>query len=175
MATPAADAVQAAIDGLGILARRRIEAEIIRPIHAEMKRRFGAEAAREVLRAAITEAAIAAGARFAGAEAGPVDLTSFAALQPLWRKDDALEIEVLAETPDRFDYDVTRCRYAEMYHGMGLGEIGDVLSCQRDASFCTGYNPAITMERTTTIMQGGKRCDFRYRMKGDTKPEPDGR
>lgn len=54
-----------------------------------------------------------------------------------------------------------------MYHGMGLGEIGDVLSCQRDGTFCQGYDPRIVMERTTTIMSGAKRCDFRYRMRDD--------
>ncbi|MCX8572632.1 MULTISPECIES: L-2-amino-thiazoline-4-carboxylic acid hydrolase [Hyphomicrobiales] len=156
--------VQAAIDGLGILARRRIEAEIIKPIYEEMAARFGREAARETLRAAITKAAIEAGKKFAAAETGPVDLKSFAALQPKWRQDDALHFEVLTETADRFDYNVTRCRYAEMYHSMGLGEIGTLLSCQRDGTFCQGYNPRISMERTRTIMEGGGSCDFRYRM-----------
>jgi len=166
-----AGAVQAAIDGLGILARRRIEAEIIKPIYEEMVARFGREAAREALRAAITRAAIDSGKRFAEAEKGPVDLVSFAALQPKWRQDDALHIEVLAETAERFDYDVTRCRYAEMYHGMGLGEIGDILSCQRDGTFCQGYDPRIRMERTTTIMQGAKRCDFRYSRADEEAPQ----
>ncbi|MCX5512643.1 2-amino-thiazoline-4-carboxylic acid hydrolase [Kaistia algarum] len=159
--------VEAAIDGLGILARRRIEAEIIKPIYEEMVARFGREAAREALKAAITRAAIESGKRFAAAQNGPVDLVSFAALQPKWRQDDALHIEVLSETPERFDYDVTRCRYAEMYHAMGLGEIGDILSCQRDGTFCQGYDPRIQMTRTTTIMSGAKRCDFRYSMRDE--------
>ena len=156
--------VEAAVNGLGILARRKIEAEIIKPIYEEMVARFGQDAAREALRAAITRAAIESGRRLAAAEPGPTDLSTFAALQPKWRQDDALRFEVLAETPDRFDYDVTRCRYAEMYKAMGLGEIGDILSCQRDGTFCQGYDPRITMTRTTTIMSGGKRCDFRYRI-----------
>ncbi|AWC26043.1 hypothetical protein CO731_05544 (plasmid) [Aminobacter sp. MSH1] len=156
--------VQAAIDSLGILARRRIEAEIIKPIYEEMVVRFGREAARETLRTAITNAAIEAGKKFAAAEKGPVDLKSFAALQPKWRQDDALHFEVLTETADQFDYNVTRCRYAEMYHSMGLGEIGTLLSCQRDGTFCEGYDPRISMTRTRTIMEGNGSCDFRYRM-----------
>lgn len=154
--------VEAAINGLGILARRRIEAEIIKPIYEEMVARFGKEAARGALRAAITKAAIETGERFARAEKGPVDLQSFAALLPKWRQDDALTIEVLSQTEERFDYNVIRCRYAEMYRSLGLGEIGDILSCQRDGSFCEGYDPTIRLERTTTIMSGAKRCDFRY-------------
>lgn len=167
-----ASSVQAAIDGLGILARRRIEAEIIKPIYEEMVARFGREAARETLRAAITNAAIEAGKKFAAAEKGPVDLKSFAALQPKWRQDDALHFEVVTETAEQFDYNVTRCRYAEMYHSMGLGEIGTLLSCQRDGTFCQGYDPRITMQRTRTIMEGGGSCDFRYRMNtGDDAAE----
>ena len=158
----ASDAVEAAVNGLGILARRRIEAEIIKPIYEEMVARFGKDEARAALSAAITRAAVESGRRLAAAETGATDLTTFAALQPKWRQDGALEVEILAETAERFDYDVTRCRYAEMYHAMGLGEIGDILSCQRDATFCQGYDPRIHMTRKTTIMQGAARCDFRY-------------
>jgi hypothetical protein len=68
-------------------------------------------------------------------------------------------------TLERFDFDVTRCRYAEMYREMGLEAIGDLLSCNRDGTFVEGYNPDITMERQQTIMQGHGRCTFRYRMK----------
>ncbi len=46
---------------------------------------------------------------------------------------------------------------------MGLAEIGHILSCGRDGTFCTGYNPKISLERTQTIMQGASHCDFRYR------------
>jgi len=165
--------VQAAIDGLGILARRRIEAEIIKPIYEEMEARFGRQAARETLRAAITKAAIEAGKKFADSEKGPVDLKSFAALQPKWRQDDALHFEVLTETADRFDYDVTKCRYAEMYLSMGLGEIGSLLSCQRDGSFCQGYDRRIKMTRTRTIMEGGESCDFRYSMPPSSREQED--
>ncbi len=48
---------------------------------------------------------------------------------------------------------------------MGLGDIGHLLSCNRDGDFCIGYNPEIEMTRTQTIMKGASHCDFRYRMK----------
>jgi len=160
---------QASIDALGILTRRRIEAEIIKPIYEEMVARFGRDGARAVLRAAVTKAAVEAGRRYAERAGGKTDLEGFAALLPQWQQDGALEVEVLERSGNRFDYDVTRCRYAEMYREMGLAEIGDILSCQRDGTFCQGYDPRITLDRTTTIMQGARRCDFRYRMTG--KPE----
>ena len=150
---------------LGILARRRIEAAIIAPIYEEMRAAFGEARAREVLRKAIRRAAIAAGKEMAAARPEGADLESFKAIQHLWTKDDALEIEVLDDRPGVFDFNVTRCRYAETYRAMGLGEIGDLLSCNRDGAFCEGYDPRIALDRSQTIMKGASHCDFRYRSK----------
>ena len=150
---------------LGILARRRIEAEIIAPIWDEMRKAIGEEPAREILRRAIRRAAIAAGAAMAERAPGGADLESFKAIFSLWTKDDALTIEVLRDAPGAFDFNVTRCRYAETYRAMGLGELGDVLSCNRDGAFCEGYDPRIALARTQTIMGGASHCDFRYLVK----------
>ncbi len=50
---------------------------------------------------------------------------------------------------------------------MGLGDIGHLLSCNRDGDFCIGYNPKMELTRTQTIMKGAPYCDFRYRLKSD--------
>ncbi|BAI75058.1 hypothetical protein AZL_b03950 (plasmid) [Azospirillum sp. B510] len=152
---------------MGILERRRIEAEILKPVYEEMAARLGEAAAQEILGAAITKAALAAARSFAATEPEGTSLGSFVDLQALWTKDDALRLEVTRQDDTHFDYNVTRCRYAEMYKEMGLGAIGHLLSCNRDAAFCTGYDPRITMERTQTIMQGAGHCDFRYRFKAE--------
>ncbi|OJA47423.1 L-2-amino-thiazoline-4-carboxylic acid hydrolase [Burkholderia ubonensis] len=149
---------------LGILARRRIEAEIIKPIYEIMKREFGVERAQAVIAEAVRGAAVDAGRTFAAQEPAGTSVKSFIALQVLWEKDDALDVDVRREDDAHYDYDVRRCSYAEMYHAMGLGEIGHLLSCARDSYFIQGYDPRIALTRTTTIMQGGKRCDFRYRL-----------
>lgn len=90
-------------------------------------------------------------------------MKSFIALQYLWEKDNALDVQVIDADDKQYNYNVTRCRYAEMYHEMGLGEIGHLLSCARDEKFIVGYAPDVELTRTTTIMQGGACCDFRYR------------
>ncbi|MDS0858930.1 L-2-amino-thiazoline-4-carboxylic acid hydrolase [Burkholderia pseudomultivorans] len=159
---------------LGILARRRIEAEIIKPIYAIMKREFGTERAQAVIAEAVRGAAVEAGRTFAAQEPDGTSVQSFIALQVLWEKDDALDVEVRRADDGHYDYDVHRCSYAEMYHAMGLGEIGHLLSCARDSHFIEGYDPRIALTRTSTIMQGGKRCDFRYelqRTSRDAAPE----
>lgn len=156
-------------NAMGILAKRRAQAEVIKPIYEDMKAELGVETAQRILGTAIKEAAIAEGRLFAQREPDGPSLERFAALRPLWMREDALTIETLDESPDRLAYNVTRCRYAEMYRDMGLQEIGHLLSCNRDASFCEGYDPRMKLTRTQTIMQGASYCDFRYRLDGGTE------
>ncbi|WP_416414229.1 L-2-amino-thiazoline-4-carboxylic acid hydrolase [Pantoea sp. App145] len=150
---------------LGILARRKIEAEIIKPIYDLLVRELGKQRAQSIIGEAIENAAVQAGREFAASEPQKADLRSFVALQYLWEKDNALDVRVIDDDGDHYNYDVIRCRYAEMYHEMGLGEIGHLLSCARDDKFIVGYAPEVELKRTTTIMSGEKRCDFRYQVK----------
>ncbi len=80
-------------------------------------------------------------------------------------------MEVLAETDRQFDFNIQRCGYAEMYKKMGLGEIGHLLSCQRDGALCEGYDPKIKMTRTQTIMEGASHCDFRFSYRQESASE----
>jgi hypothetical protein len=124
---------------------------------------FGLEKANAVLDAAVRKAAIAEGQQFASKEPGGVtSMAQFIKLYELWTHDGALEIEVLQADDQTFNFDVTRCKYAESYKQMGLGAIGHLMSCNRDGTFCQGYDPRITLERQHTIMAGAPRCTFRY-------------
>ncbi len=152
---------------LPILEQRRIEANIIKPIFEEMVQRLGKAEAADILRSAIVRNAIAQGAAYAATEDGETSLESFHSLLPQWKANGALEVEMLREDAKEVHYNVTRCKYAEMYKEMGLAEIGHILSCGRDGTFCAGYNPNISLDRTQTIMQGAPHCDFRYKWTGE--------
>ena len=109
-----------------------------------------------------------AAAQFAReAPEGRTSLDSFRAIQSLWTAEDALRLEVVKSTETDFDFNVTRCRYAEMYRSMGLGDLGAVLSCNRDGAFCEGYDPRLKLRRSQTLMQGAPYCDFRYTYESD--------
>lgn len=149
---------------IGIFERRKIEAQIIKPIYEILIREFGKEKAQSIIAQAVANDAIASGQEFAAKEARPTSIESYAELQYLWKKDNALEIQVLRKNHEHYDYDVKRCRYAEMYHEMGLGEIGFLLSCNRDNKFIEGYAPQIRLTREHTVMQGDGYCDFRYQL-----------
>lgn len=150
---------------LGILEQRRIEAAFAKGIYEEMKAELGEARAKAILSRAVVKLAkeTAAGMAKEG-PGGQPSLEHFISLQPLWTKGDALQIETLRKDGKHYDFNVTRCRYAEMYREMGLADLGAVLSCNRDGAFCEGYDPKLKLERTQTIMGGASHCDFRYRM-----------
>lgn len=149
-------------DEIGILRKRKIEAGVIAPIYAELAAQLGETRAQTIIDKAIRKAATESAREFASKTEGGTSLRTFQDLQALWTQDDALEIDVLKATDTEFDYNVIRCRYAETYQSMGLGHIGHLLSCNRDAVFCQGYDSRISMRRTQTLMGGASHCDFRY-------------
>jgi len=97
--------------------------------------------------------------------AGDASLPSFAAGLAAWSTDGALESEVRELSEGVFAFDVTRCRYAEMYRALGLEELGQTLSCNRDASLIEGFNPNVEFTRTQTILSGADHCDFRFELR----------
>lgn len=82
-----------------------------------------------------------------------------------WKRGDALEMDVLAQSGEEYAFNVTRCRYAELYRALGIAEVGALLSCNRDFSLIEGFNPDIELTRTQTIMQGASHCDVRFALK----------
>lgn len=151
---------------IGVLTRREVEARILAPIIDALGDAFGREAVIAVVRDAIIRIAQEQGGQLA-ATMGSDDLPAFAETLRFWTQDNALELEVLSQDGERFDFNVTRCRYAELYRSLGIPELGAVLSCNRDWALIQGFNPAIDLERTQTIMQGAAYCDFRYRRNAD--------
>ncbi len=152
------------LNAIGVLKRREIEARILAPLLEALGEEFGHERVLEVARQTIIRIAREQGARLAQ-EQGGCGLAHLAASLENWKVGDALEMEVLEQTGEHFSFNVTRCRYAEMYRALGIPELGAVLSCNRDFSLVEGFNPQIQLTRTQTIMEGAPFCDFRYMIK----------
>lgn len=149
------------LSDIGILKRREIEAGIAGPLIKAFTKELGKEKTLEVVQDVIASL---------GRESGEMlrEVTSSQSLESLqkglslWSQDDALTIDVVDVTPRQLSVNMTRCRYAEMYKRLGLADLGFSLSCARDYALVEGYNPAIKLERTQTIMQGASHCDFRF-------------
>jgi hypothetical protein len=150
-------------EGLSMLDKRKIEAEILKEVYETLKASHGVEVAKATVSESVRRSAIEQARQFAAAAPGGTSLKAFQDVMPLWTKGGALEIEVKEQSDTTFTFNVVRCQYAETYKAMGLGEIGALLSCNRDGAFCEGYDPKLKLERSQTIMGGASHCDFKYR------------
>jgi hypothetical protein len=149
------------MNAVGLLNRREIEARVLAPLLEAMSKDMGREHACEIIRRVIQDIAHQQGAQLAVSMESN-DLKHFAEAQESWKKDNAIQTEILELNRKKFFFNVYRCRYAEMYNHLGIPELGKMLSCNRDFAFIEGYNPHITLCRTQTIMEGAAICDFRY-------------
>ena len=154
---------------LAMLERRRIEAAILKHVYDTVKASHGVEAARRTVAGSVRASAMEQARQMAAAVGGKTSMQTFIDRQELWTRGGALEREVIEQSETRYRFNVTRCKYAEMYRDMGLGEIGHLLSCQRDGTFCEGYDTRLKLKRTQTIMQGASHCDFDYTYDKDAK------
>jgi hypothetical protein len=147
---------------MAMLERRRIEAGILKHVYDTLKASHGIETAQATIAEAVRKSAMEQGRQMAAAAGPQRNLTTFIDGHEPWLRGGALTIDVQEKTATHYRYNVRRCKYAEMYRDMGLGEIGHLLSCQRDATFCEGYDSRLKLTRTQTLMQGASHCDFDY-------------
>ncbi len=150
-----------------MLKRREIEARILMPVLSALGEEFGRERVFEIARKVIVEVAREQGKALAERMGGD-SLGQFAAALEDWKKGDAYRMDVLEQTEEKFSFNVTRCRYAEMYRALGIPEVGALLSCNRDFSLVEGFNPDVQLTRTQTVMEGASHCDFRFVLRKKT-------
>ena len=146
---------------IGVLNRREVEARILSPIINALGERFGREEVVGIVKDTIIKIAQGQGDEIAKAMGGCGSGEFIGSLE-YWKKDGALEVDILNDKGGQLDFNVTRCRYAEMYRALGIPELGSMLSCNRDYALIEGFNSEAKLMRTQTIMDGASHCDFRY-------------
>lgn len=146
---------------IGVLARREVEARILAPVIDALGEKFGREDVIDVVRETIIDLSRQQGAELATSMGGD-GCASFQQSLQYWTKDDALHIDIKEQSDTKLDFNVVRCRYAEMYRALGVPELGAVFSCNRDYALIEGFNPSAKLKRTQTLMEGAAHCDFRY-------------
>jgi hypothetical protein len=156
------------MNAVGLLNRREIEARILAPLLKALEAEYDRQKLWEITHNVIQEAARQQGIQLANS-VEKNDLEHFADIQETWKKDNAIQTEVLELSNKRFSFNVFRCRYAEMYRHLGIPELGKMLSCDRDFALIEGYNPNIHLIRTQTIMEGADICDFCFEVNTNKK------
>lgn len=149
------------LNEIGVLKRREIEARVVGPLLARFGDEFGHDRVRELAADVVVDIAKEQGAAMADVLGGN-DLNAFAGSLEAWTRGGALELEVIEQSATTFAFNVTRCRYAEMYRELDMADLGATMSCNRDGTMVEGFNPDIEFTRTQTIMRGATHCDFVY-------------
>ena len=148
---------------IGVLTRRDVESRILLPVIEALGETFGRDQVLSVVQRTIVKIAQEQGAELSE-QMGGNSLRHFSESLKFWTRDDALNIEVIEESEEVLSFNVTRCRYAELYDSLGLRAVGTIFSCARDFALIEGFNPEVSLTRTQTIMEGAPFCDFRYRL-----------
>jgi len=156
------------INQMPVLTRRRIEAMVLEPMIRAFAEEMGKEKAYAIARRVITKIAQEQGRELAQ-RAGGKGLREFVGNRGPWTASGALETEMVEASESKLSYNITRCKYAEMYKEMGIEELGAIFSCGRDWAMSQGFNPKIKLTRTQTIMEGASHCDFRYTLAKEEK------
>jgi hypothetical protein len=86
-------------------------------------------------------------------------------------------MDVVRQTPEHWDFNITGCRYADFFRRLGEPELGALLLCEQDIHVTDVVGrPDVKLERTQTIMKGAQYCDFRWSMnRGEAKYRSDAR
>ena len=150
---------------ISLLRQREIEMRIVAPLLRAFAAEFGEERTSEIARRVIMESAAASGAEIA--DLCGKGLESFRKnCLPKFEAGGALEVNIIEDTDETLRFDVTRCKFAELYEELGCRDIGELFSCDRDFSFARGFDNEIEFTRTKTLMSHGSCCDFCYRKHG---------
>ena len=145
-----------------VIERAKIQAQMLVPLVKALQTELGEERANAIVRKALGDMFRTLGEKFWRAQgAGSVGANMASAFEK-FSAGDALDYDVVEQSPDAFEANVTGCRYAQFYKELGVPELGFLLVCSLDFPMAAGFGPDVKLTRTQTIMQGASHCDFRY-------------
>jgi len=144
------------------LQRRKIEGRVLIPFIEALRDKLGEAVTHEVVDETIRKLAAEDGARWA-ATYGQTTASLRQVAEELWAGGGSLDVQIVGESQDHLDFNVTRCRYAEFYKELGLSDLGFRVHCNRDHAMMVGFNSELELSRSQTIMEGATHCDFRFR------------
>src|SRR4051812_1733021 len=91
-------------EGLAMLEKRKIEAEILKEVYVTLKESHGEAVAKKTIAESVRRSAIEQAKAFAAAAPGGPSLKAFQDVMPLWTKGGALEIEIQEQSESSFRF-----------------------------------------------------------------------
>ena len=147
----------------------KIQAQVLVPLVNALQAELGEERANAIVRKALGDLYRKYGEKWWRTQGARNLGEKVASAFEMFAAGDALEYEVVKKTPEAFEVNVTKCRYAKFYNKIGAPELGFLLTCSADFSHAEGFGANVRLTRTQTIMQGASHCDFRYALQRSEK------
>jgi hypothetical protein len=147
---------------ISVIQRVKIQAEVLVPLVKALQAELGEERANAIVRQALGGMYRKFGEAWWRARRSENLGENMAAAFAAFAAGNALDYQVVKQTADSYEINVTRCRYAEFYKQLGTPELGFLLTCGADFPVAEGFGAGVQLMRTQTIMQGASHCDFRY-------------
>jgi hypothetical protein len=150
-----------------LLERSKIQAEVLVPVLRAFRAAIGTERANAIAWAALAEWRKQVTREIhAGFTGTPTERWRAGVTAGMPEIGDAVDMQMLALTPEKVELDITGCRFAEFFRALGEPELGFALLCSMDGTAADEIGQGeVGFTRTATIMQGATRCDFRYALK----------
>lgn len=143
------------------LERISIEIDLVASFVDLITKRYGSDAAHDLLKEVVNDAAAKSAALFLIQYPNP----TLHDLYEIWKilgGDGRLDIVLDDLTEKSLKFRVLQCKYAEMYQSKGKETLGIAFSCKRDEPFAKALMPNITVQQSKTIPEGNAYCAFEY-------------
>jgi len=72
------------------------------------------------------------------------------------------DVEILDDSAESFNYNVSKCIWAHTFRKYDASELGYHMICFGDNGIAKGLSPNVKLVRTKTLMQGDNCCDFKW-------------
>jgi predicted ArsR family transcriptional regulator len=150
-----------------LLEQVKVQAQVLVPVLRAFREELGTERANQIAWRALAEwRRQLTREMHAGFTGTPSERWAAGVRADLPRIGDAIDVQMLALTPEKVELDITGCRFAEFFRALGEPELGFALLCAMDDTAVEEIGKGeVAFRRTSTIMQGGNRCDFRYALR----------
>src|SRR6266581_2582837 len=119
---------------VSLLDKTRMQAQVLVPVLRALRTELGKEKADAIVKQALGDATLK-----------------------------EIEFETRRHDKEVFEFDVTRCRFAEFFRALDEPELGALLICATDFDIVSASGGEVSLDRAQTIMQGAPSCTFRYK------------
>ena len=149
---------------ISLLDKTRIQAQVLVPVVRALCAELGKEAADALVRRSLRDWSKQLFAAIGDSVEGS-SRRKWAAMHTAMAENTEHDVTVQMHRKDKeaLEFDVTQCRFGELFRALGEPELGALLVCETDVDIAAAGGNEVEFIRDQTIMEGAPSCTFRYK------------